>query len=63
MIGVAAAVAASDVLSSVLFGVSPVDPIGLGGAALFVLGAALAAGVLAGQRGTRADPVSTLRDG
>ena len=37
VIGFAAAVALSRILSSVLFGVSPADPIGLGGAALLVL--------------------------
>ena len=51
-----AAGALSRVLSSVLFGVSPADPIGLGGAALLVLGVALAAGVLAALPATRADP-------
>ena len=61
VIGVAAASALSGVLSSVLFGVSPVDPIGLGGAVLLVLGVALAAGVMAARLATRADPIATLR--
>jgi putative ABC transport system permease protein len=60
-IGVAGASAISSILSSVLFGVSPADPIGLGGAALFVLGVALAAGVLAARPATSADPTVTLR--
>lgn len=60
LIGVAAAVAASRILSSVLFGVSPVDPIALGGGAVLVLCVALAAGLLAWRRGTRADPARTL---
>ena len=60
-IGVAAASAMSRVLSSVLFGVSPADPVGLGGAALLVLGVALAAGVMAARPATRADPTATLR--
>jgi putative ABC transport system permease protein len=60
-IGIAGAGAASDVLSSVLFGVSPADPLGLGGAVLFVLSVALAAGALAGSRATRVDPMVTLR--
>lgn len=62
VIGVAAAVAVSGVLSSVLFGVSPVDPAGLGGAAIFVLGVALAASVLAGRPATRSNLVATLRN-
>lgn len=61
VIGIAAAAATSGVLSSVLFGVSPVDPIGLGGATLFVLAIAFAAGVLAARPATRADPLATLR--
>jgi predicted permease len=60
-IGVAAASAISGILSSVLFGVSPADPIGLGGAALLVLGVALAAGVMAAGPVTRADPTAALR--
>ena len=61
VIGVAAASAVSRILSSVLFGVSPADPVGLGGAALLVLGVALAAGVMAARPATRADPTATLR--
>ncbi len=61
MIGVTAASAMSRILSSVLFGVSPADPVGLGGAALLVLGVALAAGVMAARPATRADPTATLR--
>jgi len=61
LIGVAAASALSRVLSSVLFGVRPADPVGLGGAALLVVGVALAAGVMAARPATRADPTITLR--
>ena len=59
--GVIAAIATSRILSSVLFGVSPADPIGLGGAAMFVLGVALVAGVIAARPATRTDPTATLR--
>jgi hypothetical protein len=61
LIGIAAASAVSRVLSAALFGVSPADPVGLGGSALLVLGVALAAGLLAAQPATRADPTATLR--
>jgi predicted permease len=61
VIGVAAASALSRVLTSVLFGVSPADPVGLGGSALLVLGVALAAGVMAARPATRTDPTATLR--
>ena len=60
-IGVAAASGMSRILSGVLFGVSPADPVGLGGAALLVLGVALAAGVMAARPATRADPTAALR--
>ena len=61
VIGIAAAAALSRVLSSVLFGVSPADPVGLGGAALLVLGVALAASAMAARPATRADPTAALR--
>jgi ABC-type lipoprotein release transport system permease subunit len=44
-----------------LFGVSNLDPLGLGGAALFVLGVAFTAGIWAAARAARVDPVVTLR--
>jgi predicted permease len=61
VIGITAAAAVSGVLSSVLFGVSPADPLGIGGAALFVLAVALAAGLLAAGPAVRTDPARTLR--
>jgi putative ABC transport system permease protein len=61
VIGIAGAAAASGILSSVLFGVSPLDPLGLGGAALFVLGISLAAGAWAARRAAHVNPVVTLR--
>jgi predicted permease len=62
VIGIVLAVTVSRVLSSVLFGVSPADPIGLGGSALLVIAVALAAGLMAARPATRADPTATLRD-
>jgi predicted permease len=61
VIGVAAAGAMSRILTSVLFGVSPTDPLGLGGSALLVLGVALAAGLVAARPATGADPIAALR--
>lgn len=61
MIGVAAVSAVSRILSSVLFGISPADPFGLGGAALLVLCVALVAGVLAARPAIGADPTAALR--
>lgn len=61
IIGFAAAAALSRVLSSVLFGVSPADPMGLVGAAILVLSVAFAAGILAARPATQTDPTTTLR--
>jgi putative ABC transport system permease protein len=60
-VGAGGAVALSDVLSSVLFGVSPLDPTGIGGAVLFVLGVTFAAGGAAARRAARVDPMVSLR--
>jgi predicted permease len=61
VIGISLAVAVSRVLSSVLFGVSPADPIGLVGSALLVICVALVAGMLAARPAMRTDPTATLR--
>jgi predicted permease len=61
VVGVAVAAGISRILSSVLFGVSPLDPLGLGLATLFVIAVALAAGFLPARRATRVDPMTTLR--
>lgn len=60
VIGLAAAVGVSQILSSVLFGVSPVDPLALLGAVVVVTGVALAAGGLPARRAARVDPSRTL---
>ena len=61
VIGIVVASGVSRILSSVLFGVSPADPIGLGGAALLVFAVALAAGLVAARPVTRADATAILR--
>jgi predicted permease len=60
VIGVAAGTAASGVLSSLLFGVSPFDPLGVGGATVFVLAVALGAAILPGRRAARTEPTTAL---
>jgi predicted permease len=60
VVGIAAAAGVSRVLSSVLFGVSPLDPVALLGAALVVAGVAFAAGALPARRAARVDPSRTL---
>jgi ABC-type lipoprotein release transport system permease subunit len=56
VIGVVAAAGVARVLSSVLFGVSPIDPLALLGAALAVASVALVAGVVPARRAARVDP-------
>jgi len=58
--GVAVAIGVSQVLSSALFGVSPVDPLALTGAVLVVGGVALAASTLPARHAARVDPGRTL---
>jgi ABC-type antimicrobial peptide transport system permease subunit len=59
-LGLAAAMGVSQVLSSVLFGVSPVDPVALLCAVSVVAGVAFAAGTLPARRAARVDPSRTL---
>jgi predicted permease len=60
VVGLVGAVAVSRVLSAVLFGVSPFDPIGIGAAALFVLAVAFAAGFLPGRTAVGQQPLAAL---
>lgn len=60
VVGLGGALALSRVLSSVLFGVSPFDPLGIGLAAVFVLAVAFAAGFLPGRSAVRQQPLAAL---
>ena len=59
--GIAGAAAASRILESILFGVSPLDPIAFIGAPMFLLAVAAAAALLPARQVLRRDPMSTLR--
>jgi predicted permease len=61
VIGIAAAATASRALESVLFGISPFDPIAFIGAAVFLVSVALAATVLPTREALKVDPVTALR--
>jgi predicted permease len=61
VIGVAAAAALSRVLSTVLFGISPADPVGIGGATLLVLGVAFSTSVIAAWPAMYGNPTTALR--
>ncbi len=61
VIGVALSAAASQILSSILFGVSTLDPLAFVSAAAFLLTVALAASLVPALRATRVDPMASLR--
>ena len=60
-VGVLAAFFGSRLLASLLFGVSPGDPLSLGGAASVLVAIGAAAAYLPARRATRIDPVQALR--
>ncbi len=63
IVGIAAALGTSRVLSSVLFGVSPADPLALLFAALAVAAVAFIAGALPARHAAHVDPNRTLHHG
>ena len=62
-IGLAGAVATTHVMRSLLFDVSPTDPVTLGAVAAVLLAMAVAAAWLPARRASRVDPVEALRAG
>jgi putative ABC transport system permease protein len=60
-IGLVLSVAAAQLLSSVLFGVSSLDPLAFGGATLAITGVALVATYLPARRATAVHPLVALR--
>ena len=61
VVGVAGALAASRLLTALLYEVSPTDPAALLGACALLLGVAVAAAYLPARRATRIDPARALR--
>jgi predicted permease len=61
LLGAIVSVAAASQISSLLFGVSPHDPLALGGAVLVLGLTALAASYFPAARAARVDPMTTLR--
>jgi putative ABC transport system permease protein len=62
-IGTVAALALTQVMSTLLFGVGARDPMTFVGVALLLLAVSLAASFVPAHRATRVDPVVALRDG
>jgi ABC-type antimicrobial peptide transport system permease subunit len=60
-IGMCAALGLTRLMTSLLFGVSPVDPLTFGTVAALLIVVALAACYVPGRRATRVDPVVALR--
>jgi predicted permease len=60
-VGMAGALATSRLFRTLLFDVSPVDPIALGGAAVMLLAVGALAAYVPARRATRVDPVQALR--
>jgi len=61
VIGLGLGAAAAQLLRSLLFGVSPLDPVAFGGAAILFGVVSLAASYLPARRATRVDPMRALR--
>jgi ABC-type antimicrobial peptide transport system permease subunit len=61
VLGLGAGAAAARWLQSLLYGVSPLDPLTFGGVALFVTAAALLTSFLSARRAARIEPLELLR--
>jgi putative ABC transport system permease protein len=62
-LGLTAAVGGSRVLSTLLFGIEPRDPVILGGVTLLLVAAAVTAALIAARRASRIAPVVAIREG
>ena len=60
-IGVPAALAASGIVRGLLFGLTPTDPLSIGGATIALILIALVAGYVSARRAYRVDPMQALR--
>jgi ABC-type antimicrobial peptide transport system permease subunit len=61
VIGLVVAIGLGRLMSSLLFGIGPIDPIAYGAAFTVVIAAALLASYLPARRAANVDPIDTLR--
>ncbi len=61
VVGLAAAAGLTRLMSTLLFGISPLDPATYAGVALLLIGAAVLASYIPARRATKIDPVEALR--
>jgi putative ABC transport system permease protein len=61
VIGFTVCAAASRLMSAMLYGISPLDPLTFGGVSLLLSGIALLASYIPSRRAIRVDPMETLR--
>jgi putative ABC transport system permease protein len=61
VIGVACALGTTQVLSSLLYGIGPTDPLTFIGVSLLLVGVAVAASYIPARRATKVDPMVALR--
>jgi ABC-type antimicrobial peptide transport system permease subunit len=61
MVGLVGAVCMTSAIRSLLYNVTPTDPLSFGGVALFLTGIAVLASYLPARRATNVDPIVTLR--
>ena len=59
--GIVLALAGGKLVASLLYGISPSDPVAMGIVAMMLMAVALAAALVPAWRASRADPVSALR--
>ena len=61
MVGLVGAVCITSAIRSLLYNVTPTDPLSFGGVTLFLTGIAVLASYLPARRATNVDPIVTLR--
>jgi ABC-type antimicrobial peptide transport system permease subunit len=61
-LGLVAAFGLTRLMASILYGVSPADPVTFGGVAVFLVAVSFLATWIPAQRATRVDPVIVLRE-